>query len=141
MSHSNFTESITAEQYAEMIEQAPMDVQRLVLARLLLVKYSILHDFLAFQLQNYIYACCPISVGGEVSVDAQSKKVVYKINTERFYKLKGKKRIKRAKPKHIPNYKQILLDSSQKLILWTQRILWGPATQVIIYVDGQLIGS
>ncbi len=107
------------------------------LAKLLLQKYDIFHDFFKLQLENYTVACCNISIGGDVKMDAASKMIIYDLKTEKKYKKTKNKVIKTTKSKiSTANYKKEKEIAKLNLTEWTQKLLWGKGTTVRVYIDG-----
>ena len=116
---------------------------QLMMAKILLRKYGCLHDFHIRQLENYPIACCKISLAGDVEVDAENKKVTFKIKTSRKYKLNGDEVIERQKYSVIgkwntsdAEYKEQIEFAKINLNTWTKELLWGPETNVKVTVDG-----
>jgi hypothetical protein len=126
------------------IDSATRD-QTLVFAKILLRKFNLLHDFHVFQLQRYLIACCPASLGGEVSVTAEEQTVTFDIKTNFFFKLEGKKIVPRHKYSVYAFLKKMKTNEYKKettlavlsLRGWTRELLWGPETIVKVNIDGR----
>jgi hypothetical protein len=109
------------------------------LAQLLLRKYDTFHPFLQMQMEYYVVACCMISLGGTVKMDASKKTIEYDIKTEKKFAKKGKglptpiKNNKKITDKKYKEQKQI---AKLNLTEWTQHLLWGPETTVRVQIDG-----
>jgi len=111
--------------------------QQYYLAKLLLQNYNVFHDFFKLQMQNYTVACCSISLGGEVKMDATSKIIVYELKTEKKYKRTNGKIVKNTKSKiSAVKYKKEKEIAKINLVDWTQQLLWGNGTTIKVYIDG-----
>jgi hypothetical protein len=108
------------------------------LAKLLLEKYDTFHPFLQEQLQGYTVACCNISLGGSVKLNASDKVVIFDIKTEKKFKMEDKKilAIKKSKVSDL-KYKKELKIASTNLKTWTRNLLWGALTKVKVIIDGK----
>lgn len=114
---------------------------KVLLAKLLLTKYNVLHSFHQNQLEYYIIACCNISIDGKVSVAPEKKSVSFDIQTEKFYYKKNKQTKKLSKIAAyfsvMPwKYKKELKLIHSSLNDWCKELLWGENTNVNITVDG-----
>lgn len=120
--------------------------QTLVLAKLLLRNYGILHEIHVKQLEAYPIACCNISIDGIASVDGEEKSVKYELKTTRmFFRKDGK-----VFPRHqksvlgwltVPpsKYEAQCKLAATNLINWTQELLWDDQTKVEVFIDGSKI--
>ena len=121
--------------------------RQLLIAKLLLRNYGILHEFHVRQIECYLVACCPSSLDGVVEVDADNKLVSYKIYTSRFFKRLEDKKLKprgswEKKVSHLFGKKKykVELDLAQiNLNTWTKELLWGDETKVKVMIDGREI--
>lgn len=121
--------------------------QNVILAKLLLRKFNILHEFHAQQLERFTIVCCNASISGDVIVDGDARTVEYDLKTDRFYKKVGKKIEPRHKlsflgylkfpPKKYEEEKKLALKN---LLGWTKELLWDD-TQVKVTIDGQPVGQ
>lgn len=119
--------------------------QSLVLAKILLRKFDILHDFHVHQLQRYLIACSLSSLGGELSINAGLHTVYFDIKLDFFFKrVKGKivPRHPLSVPHMINRFKKKEYDKQTALAVdclssWTKELLWGPETQVKVRIDGR----
>lgn len=119
--------------------------RQLLIAKLLLRTYGILHEFHVRQLECYPIACCKIALDGQVEIDADAKSVTYQIFTSRFY---NKTEDKKLKPKHrlilkiatkfgVKKYKEELSLATVNLNTWTKELLWGDETKIKVMIDGR----
>lgn len=134
-----------------MAEIANLDAQtgkqNLILAKILLRRFNILHEFHAQQLERFTIACCNASLSGEVVVNGDDRTVTFDIKTYRFYKKMGSKTVSRNKlslmgylkfpPKKYEAERQLAL---QNLAAWTKELLWDN-TRVKVIVDGKPVGQ
>jgi hypothetical protein len=132
-----------------MAEAADLDAesrrQNLILAKILLRKFGILHEFHAQQLERFTVACCHSSICGEVIVNGDEKSVTYDIKTFRFFKKNGNQTLPRNKfsvmgylkfpPRKYEADKKL---AKENLVSWTKELLW-PDTVVKVIIDGQSI--
>lgn len=135
------------------MEQAPDSnskswKRQLLIAKLLLRNYGILHEFHVRQLECYLIACCPTSLDGNVEIDAENKSVSYNIYTSRFFRLKEKKLLPRNKWEnkvmHLfgkKKYSEEVDLASVNLYTWTRELLWGEETKVKVMIDGRSIAE
>lgn len=132
-----------------MAEIADLDAesrrQNLILAKILLRKFGILHEFHAQQLERFTVACCLSSVSGEVIVNGDDKSVTFDIKTFRFFKKNGNQILPRKKyslmgylkfpPKKYDEDKKL---AKENLVNWTRELLWTD-TEVKVIIDGQSV--
>jgi hypothetical protein len=112
------------------------------LAKLLLVKYGVLHSFHELQLGKYPIACCNISIDGSAEVDADTKTVTYNMYTKKAFFKEGsttKERHKWSIARFL-NVSAELYNKEKDLAFknlqsWSRHLLW-PDTKVVLYVDG-----
>jgi hypothetical protein len=114
---------------------------KVLLAKLLLLKYGILHSFHSQQLQYYVIGCCNITIDGSAQVAADKKLVKYELFTEKYYYKKMKKTIKRSKLDAFfamwpSKYKKECKDAYANLDMWCKELLWGDETTVVVEIDG-----
>jgi len=122
--------------------------QNLVLAKILLRNYGLLHSFHVQQIEYYTIACCHIAIAGEAEINADSKTVTFRIKTEREYvKNKDKEIVPRHKysllryfavtPKR---YKEECEFAYNNLNTWTKELLWGSDKTIVkVIIDGREI--
>lgn len=118
--------------------------RQLLIAKLLLKNYGMLHELQVRQLECYLVACCPIALDGTVEIDADAKSVVYQIFTKRFYRLKEKKLAPRhkweLKVMHLfkkKEYQDEVAFAAINLNTWTKELLWEDETKIKVFVDGR----
>ena len=129
---------------------------KLVIAKLLLRKYGMMHELHMRQSEVYPVACCPIAIDGEAEVNVDSRSVVYRVYTNRFYKEKGSERIELPVKFNFKSpfdftwlkikfgkkeYKQQVDLASINLNTWTKELLWGDETSIKVIVDGREISN
>ena len=117
--------------------------QNVILAKLLLRKFNILHEFHAQQLERFTIACCNSSISGDVTVDGDARTVEYNLKTLRYFKKEGKKTVARHRlsPIGYLNFPPKKYEEEKKLALknlmgWTKELLWDD-TRVKVIIDGQ----
>lgn len=121
--------------------------RQLLIAKLLLRTYGILHEFHVRQLECYPVACCKIALDGQVEIDAEEKSVIYKIFTSRFF---SKTKENKLKPKHkfvvkvinkfgVKKYQEEVDLAAINLNTWTRELLWGEETKIKVMIDGRFI--
>ena len=120
--------------------------RQLLVAKLLLRNYGILHEFHARQIECYLVACCPIALDGIVEIDADNKMVSYTIYTSRFFKRHEKKLVPRnewsKKISHLFGHAQYESERALALVnlnTWTKELLWGDDTKVKVMIDGRSV--
>ena len=123
------------------------DNESLVMAKILLRKFNILHDFHVHQLQRFTIVCCESAIGGEVSINPEEHLVSFEIKTNFNYKREKGRII--ARNKFSPSYLIKKLDKGlyahevklahSCLTNWTKELLWGDDTRVKVTVDGRSI--
>lgn len=132
-----------------MAEVADLDAesrrQNLILAKVLLRKFNILHEFHAQQLERFTIACCNASIGGDVSVNGDDRTVIYNLKTFRFNKKHGRDIVPRRKfspvgyLKYPPKkYAAELKMALQNLSSWSKELLWDD-TQIRVIIDGRTV--
>lgn len=114
---------------------------KVLLAKLLLLKYGVMHSFHEQQLEYYLIACCCIAIDGTVSVLPSTKTVKFEIMTEKFFYKERKQTKKRHKLATYFNvapwkYKKECSVAVKNLDMWCKELLWGDDTTVIVTVDG-----
>jgi len=77
---------------------------QLLLGKLLLLQYGMLHDSIAHQLKCYTVACSEYSLGGVAEVIPDQKTVIFKIMTKDRFRFKSGTGIVKT------NYIQALID-------------------------------
>lgn len=125
-------------------QNPPTGQQNLILSKILLLKYNLLHEFHVKQLEMYIIACCNISIDGLVRISALDHVVSYEIKTTKVYKKTGKETIKKSKFSLFPyitkkKYNSEILMAKENLTKWTKELLWGEGTFIKVTVDGKEI--
>lgn len=120
--------------------------RQLVIAKLLLRNYGILHEFHVRQIECYLVGCCQTSLDGVVEIDADNKVVSYKIFTSRFFEKKGDKIAPKKewvkKMSHLfgkKQYEEEVAFANINLKTWTKELLWGDETKVKVMIDGRQI--
>ena len=121
--------------------------ESLVLAKILLRKFNILHEFHVHQLQMYLIACCTAAIGGEVAINADEHLVAFEIKTNFFYKRVKGKIVKRHPMSPILLFKRLdkmlyaheVRVAHMSLENWTKELLWGDDTRVKVTIDGRSI--
>lgn len=120
--------------------------QKLLLAKVLLRKYGMLHEFHISQLEHYPIACCKISLDGEARVYAADKTVVFDIKTSRKYTKKNGSIVERNKYSLLGKisvskkaYEEEKGLAFINLYTWTRELLWGEETIVKVIIDGQQV--
>lgn len=118
--------------------------RQLLIAKLLLKNYGMLHELQVRQLECYLIACCPTSLDGTVEIDAEAKSVIYQIFTKRFFRLKEKKLAPRhkweVKVSHMfgkKAYAEEAALAAVNLNTWTKELLWEDETKVKVFIDGR----
>lgn len=121
--------------------------QRLMLAKMLLRQYGILHEFHVKQLENYPIACCKISLDGDIEVDADRRLVSFNVRTLKEYKKKNGEVVPRAQFSLYRTFKISKQEYQNECELalinlntWTKELLWGiNETKVKVLIDGREI--
>jgi hypothetical protein len=119
--------------------------QQLTLAKVLLRKFNLLHDFHVLQLQRFTIACCSSALGGEVAINPEERLVSFDIKTSFEFKRVNKKISKRHAVSPVKIWKRFKPQTYEKeleiaksnLSSWTKELLWGEDTRIRITIDGQ----
>lgn len=112
--------------------------QKVLLSKLLLQKYGVLHQFHVEQLKRWPFAASKFVVGSYSSVDPNTCTVVYNLFTNSDFFRKEGTVYKRAKfsPLYFFNKLTFSLKKEKKMIeyilsKWTKDLFWGQKTKVI----------
>ena len=112
--------------------------QDYILAKIALVHYGILHDYLTIQMEKYTIACCNISLPSTFKIVPDEKMIVYDLVTEKSKPLPRKgwwyKVFKYRIPKKV--YEQERAIAALNLRTWTMALLSGWVQTVKVYIDG-----
>jgi len=119
--------------------------RQLLIAKLLLRNYGILHEFHIRQLECYLVACCKTALDGTVEIDADNKSVSYQIYTSGYWKRNKEKKLS---PRNKWSIKLNMLTSKKKYLdevalatinlnTWTRELLWGDDTKIKVMIDGR----
>jgi hypothetical protein len=117
--------------------------RNLLLAKMLLDKYGVIHSFHTEQLQRYTIACCDYAIAGNVAIYAESKRVIFDIKTKRDYYVKDSKIKDRFKYSLARLYFQYKYGAEVELAVinlktWTRELLW-TKTELRITMDGKQV--
>lgn len=125
--------------------------------KLLFTQYGIVHEAMALQFKMYPLACSERSVGGDIKIDWNSKKIQCNIFTDFYYKrvpvkktANGQEKIvyeivpKKTAKKTLPRNKQKEYNQTIKQIYdnlksWLSKLTWDDQTIIIVYVDNQRV--
>lgn len=120
--------------------------QNIILAKVLLRKFNILHEFHVQQLERFTIACCHISLGGEVTVSGDDRVVTYDLKTTKYFKKVGREVLQRSRFSIVGyfthpegRYNEELKAAAVNLSSWTRELLWGDETRIRVIVDGRFI--
>lgn len=118
--------------------------RNLLLAKMLLDKYGVIHSFHTEQVQKYTVACCDYALSGMVAIYPEDKRVTYDIKTKRDYYIKKMKINARNKFSpmrpilHYYRYEKEVEIAVYNLKTWTRELLW-PDTEIRITIDGEQV--
>ena len=109
------------------------------LAKLMLMKYNILHSFHEEQLKYYAHLCTKYAFPSSFSVNLDTKEVTFNMKRKENYKLKGNRYIPRAKYSPFALYFKFMLNRDElamrkRLKLWTRNLLWADTKITIVYI-------
>ena len=117
-----------------------------ILSRILFEKFGILHQFHVYQLKCYMVACCNISIGGAVKVDADNRSVTFELYTDKNFQIVSGSPVPRSKFSwrrmfgiSKSRYREEIKTAKYNLRTWTQRLLWSNA-EVHVIIDGEKYG-
>lgn len=120
--------------------------QQLALAKILVRKYGVLHEFHSVQLKNYCVACAPMIIGGTAEVNMEEKSIVFRLQSDFHYYLNGGKVADRSKYsiKRLLSFLPFLYDKQvggayQNLNIWCKELFWGESTKIRLFIDGKQI--
>jgi len=123
--------------------------QQIALAKILVRKYGVLHEFHSVQLKNYCVACAPMIIGGSAEVNMEEKSIVFRLQSDFNNYLKDGKVVERSiySPKKIMSllpfsYPKQVSDAYKNLNIWCKELFWGESTKIRVFIDGkQIFGS
>jgi len=123
--------------------------QNAALAKLILTKYNMLHQFHIDQLEYFSIACCKTAIDGQVEVDFDNKTVRYDIKTESCFSRDSKTKIVRSRHKYSPirifsnlfgKYEMEKKMAYENLRGWTRQLLWADS-KVQVRIDGKVVSG
>lgn len=109
------------------------------LARLMLIKYNILHSFHEEQLKFYLHLASPYTLPSSFAVSLETREVTFSLKSKEFHKVSDKRYVRRAKYSPFSIYYKIMLKRDEanirkKLKMWTRNLLWKDTKVTIEYI-------
>lgn len=109
------------------------------LAKLMLIKYNILHSFHEEQMKFYMHLASPYALPSSFSIDLETREVKFTLKSKQFHKVSDKRYVQRAKYSPFSIYYKYMLKRDEgnvrkRLKMWTRSLLWENSKVTIEYI-------